>query len=53
MRIQSAFSGEGFVTKINKASNDIDVVLVVTYKDHKAGDLVNCGSEIVIVVSKG
>ena len=40
-------------SKVSEASKDYAEGIVIGYQDHKAGDLVDYGSEIVIKVSKG
>ncbi len=40
-------------SKVSEASKDYPEGIVIGYQDHKAGDLVDYGSEIVIKVSKG
>lgn len=40
-------------SKVSEASKDYAEGIVIGYQDHKAGDLVDYGSEVVIKVSKG
>lgn len=39
--------------KINQASKEYDEGIVIGYQNHQAGDNVDYGSEVVIIVSKG
>ena len=52
--LQQVLSDNGFVpTRVDEASEDVEAGYVLRYQDHQAGDSLDYGSTVTVVVSSG
>ena len=53
-KLQQLLSDNGFVPeRVDEASEDVEAGYVLRYQDHQAGDSLDYGSTVTVVVSSG